>query len=110
MQTVNQTVLRMINNKKYPLCPQKVNRIRRNKEKYHLSKLATTPNQLTSSSSPSTSLRTESPQRSMGEYFQACHIRQKGCQYRASEELEAIYSGIDNYLWERRQQLAGTKG
>jgi hypothetical protein len=43
MDSVNRVVLKMINSKKYPLCPQKILRVQRNKEKYQIMKMQTCP-------------------------------------------------------------------
>ena len=39
MQTTNRIVLQMIHNKKYPNCPEKINKINKNKQKWQAMKI-----------------------------------------------------------------------
>lgn len=108
MDTVNRTVLKMIHHKKYPLCPEKINRIRRNKEKYQLTKLTTSPNKLLSSPQPSPygSVPASLVQKSMGDYFQTERMNAVPSICRASDDFEEVNSQLNDYIWERRREIA----
>lgn len=92
MDRVNRAVIKMINQKKYPLCPQKITKIKKSKEKYQLTRLATTPNSspsyLTSPSYlPKTTTRFEEATRTIGEHIQKENLRHFNSPYRASEDI-----------------------
>jgi hypothetical protein len=99
----------MINQKKYPLCPQKINKIKRNNEKYLLTRFPTCPSEASGYNSPNhppkATSRIQEATRSIGEHLQQENLRHFNSPYRASEDLEEINNKISHFIWERKQEI-----
>lgn len=89
--SVNQTVLKMIHNKKYPLSTEKFNKIQKTKEKHQLVKLTTSPSQHVFPPhrllDPRTTRLINESCRTMGDHLNLENIRHEMSPKRACEDI-----------------------